>query len=233
MRTARMLGAMGTMALLVGTLACAGPGAHRAGAGDPAHHEGHGGGGEHAGHGSACPVAALEAEHDAIGRVAAAAAQTAFAARTEGRLDPQRAEKFLTFFTGFVDECHHAKEEKHLFPALSEHRRALLAELRTQHERGRALLAALRAALPGVARGDAAAVAAAADALEGYAGGILTHIAAEDGALLPAARADLDGATARRVAQGFDHVEHEELGEGAHERLHALALELSGGGEPH
>jgi len=178
------------------------------------------------------PTETLVHEHEVILAVVEAAAREAEGIRENGSVDVGRVGKMADFFAGFADACHHAKEEKRLFPRLRE-RGALdkgcpIEVLEREHEQGREHVRAVRAALPRVSEGDAGAVAEVADHLADYAAMLRDHIRRENDVLFPCADRHLTPADQAELAEGFERVEREETGEGVHERYHALARELTG-----
>jgi len=178
------------------------------------------------------PTETLVHEHDVILLVVEAAAREAGAIRAAGRVDADRVARFADFFAGFADACHHAKEEKLLFPRLKE-RGAIdkgcpVPRLVDEHERGRGHVRAIRAALVGAAAGEPAEVATVADHLADYAAMLREHIRRENEILFPCADRNLTAADQTELAQGFERVETEETGAGVHERYHRLAHELAG-----
>jgi len=61
----------------------------------------------------------------------------------------------------------------------------------------------------------------------GYVGLLRQHIQKEDGILFPMADQMIPAARHDAVWDGFEHVEHEETGEGVHEKYLALANALA------
>jgi hemerythrin-like domain-containing protein len=126
----------------------------------------------------------------------------------------------VDFFRTFVDRCHHAKEELHLFPALERHgvprNGGPIGVMLLEHEEGRALLRAMTLE-------DAGAVAGA---IRGYAGLLRAHIDKENDVLFPLAEQILDEEEQRALAGAFDGVEQTVVGPGMHERLLAKLAEL-------
>jgi hemerythrin-like domain-containing protein len=177
------------------------------------------------------PTAILEKEHRVISAVVAAAEQEAAAIRAQG-YRPERAAKFHDFFLNFTERCHHAKEERFYFPAAAwdanRRQKNLLLELETDHNRGRDLLAALEDARQRAA-GDESARLKVAGLLESYADLLRVHMAKENQRLFPQVGPTLEQAQRREVLAGFAEIEHQELGEGFHEKYHALAQELKRG----
>jgi hemerythrin-like domain-containing protein len=166
-----------------------------------------------------------------ISVVVAAAETEARAIRDQG-YQPGRAAKFHDFFLNFTDRCHHAKEERFYFPAAAwdanRRQKNLLLELETDHNRARDLLGALADALQ-EARDDPAAQAKVAGLLESYADKLRVHMAKENQRLFPEARPGLGQAKRREVLAGFRKIEEQKLGQGFHEKYHALAMELKQG----
>lgn len=119
----------------------------------------------------------------------------------------------VEFFRTFVDRCHHAKEEQHLFPALE--RRGLprhggpVAVMLHEHEQGRVFLRALT-------QQDDARVASA---IRGYATLLRAHIDKENQVLFPMADQLLADEEQGRLVGAFEAVEQEVVGPGIHERL--------------
>lgn len=134
----------------------------------------------------------------------------------------ERAGAVLGLLTHFVDRCHHAKEERHLFPLLAAKAGALasVTVMLVEHEEARRLAASLRAALE---REDTIAVA---DGLAQHAATVRAHIDEEEGFFFPLADRVL-GESDQLVLKGaFDRVEAEEMGAGEYGRYIRLAQEL-------
>lgn len=181
----------------------------------------------------------LKAEHRGIRR--ALAVLEALAARADGGEAPRSgdAEALVEFFTVFADGCHHAKEERILFPELAT--RGLAAGqgpvdlLLEQHAEGRRLVGRLRRELPALDADPAARRRFAAAAHE-YAALLEEHIALEDDVLFPDADGVLDAEADGRIAAAFDRHEELEMGAGVHERFHRMLDDLGAkyaGGKTH
>lgn len=144
------------------------------------------------------------------------------------KLDRGDAAKAVDFFRSFADRCHHGKEEKHLFPALT--RAGMRVEqgpigvMLAEHERGRALVKEMAAALgdPGPA-GERAFAAAAA----GYKDLLTVHIGKENQVLFPQAERILAERDKELLNEAYEEVERVEMGEGTHERYHAMIEEMA------
>jgi hemerythrin-like domain-containing protein len=134
------------------------------------------------------------------------------------------------FVKGFADGCHHKKEEGVLFKALAAHgfpaEEGPVSVMLLEHEQGRRFTRAMREAASRLEAGDQAARGDVVSSARGYSALLRQHIQKEDGVLFPLANQAIPEAEHDRVADGFEHVEHEETGEGVHERFLALAESL-------
>ncbi len=178
------------------------------------------------------PTETLKHEHKIVLMVLEGAEHEAAAIKGGAAVRTEKVEQMVDFFKNFVDRCHHAKEEKHLFPALAAKgfspESGPVAVMLHEHEQGRAAVRAIAAALPGARAGDRKAATDLADALLGYADLLRAHIFKEDNVLFPMAEQALPADEQTRLAGKFDEVETEEIGPGVHERYHRLAHELAG-----
>ena len=133
------------------------------------------------------------------------------------------------FIQGFADGCHHRKEEGILFPAMEAagfpSEAGPIAVMLAEHNLGRQLTAAMRAAAESIAAGDASARGPLIQAASDYAALLWQHIAKEENILFPMADSALDGPSQAKVAADFARVE-EETGAGVHDRFLALAQTL-------
>lgn len=165
-------------------------------------------------------VATLQAEHNGVLAVLEQLERAIAAAEDGTPVPPDVFIDIREFFAIFVDQCHHTKEEKALFPALGERGAELANRLEAEHSAGRALAARFAAAVDAYAAspGAAAQLAAAARAYDDF---LRRHIDLETVELLPLAERLPAGEDAA-VAEAFDRIEQEELGPGTHERLHAM-----------
>jgi hemerythrin-like domain-containing protein len=138
--------------------------------------------------------------------------------------------KTADFVKGFADGCHHMKEEQVLFPALEAngmpHGSGPVAVMLADHENGRQLVRTMRQAAERVSNGgEEAAMVVAGSALE-YATLLRQHIQKEDNVLFPTADQVIPVEQHPQIAERFEHIEHEETGEGIHEKYLRIAEEL-------
>ncbi|HVM42348.1 MAG TPA: hemerythrin domain-containing protein [Gemmatimonadales bacterium] len=171
----------------------------------------------------------LKHEHVVIGKALEILA--AMAAGVEAGTVPPEPDLrgVLAFFTDFADGCHHVKEETILFPALETaglpRGRGPLAAMLDQHERGRRLVAAMRAAEPALAR-DPAARGRFASAAREYVSLLEQHITIENEVLFPGADRLLPAERDAEISAAFDRHEEVEMGPGVHQRFHRMLDEL-------
>ncbi len=176
-------------------------------------------------------IQVLMDEHRVIEQVLACLAKMAERCQREGRLDAEPARDAVEFFRNFADRCHHGKEEQKLFPMMESRGFSPLAGptavMRQEHERGRELLGEMRAAIDGAAAGQPREVVDFVRAASSYAQFLHEHIHKEDHVLFPMAERMLGPNALDELAESFDRVEREEVGEGVHDswlkRANALA----------
>jgi hemerythrin-like domain-containing protein len=141
------------------------------------------------------------------------------------RVDTELLRRAVEFMREFADRCHHAKEEKILFPAMIgkgvPETGCPLEGLLREHARGRELVAALAQANAAHAAGDAGAAAALRTAIAGIQQLYPNHIWKEDQMVFPMAENLFDAAETARLAADFAAAEREIGAE--HERHAAFA----------
>jgi hemerythrin-like domain-containing protein len=135
------------------------------------------------------------------------------------------------FISGFADGCHHRKEEGVLFGAMQESgapgRGGPIEMMLDEHEQGRAFTKAIRAAARSLEKGDDSARAPLVANARGYVALLRDHIMKEDELVFPMADDLLTPEQEAQVLRGFARVEHEDAGDGAHAKFHALAHTLA------
>ena len=130
---------------------------------------------EHArGHrqGSATATEDLKNEHLLVEVVIAAMEREADKIDATGEADLDAVARMVDFTQNFTDGCHHAKEERALFPLLRERNAGMQAPtsvMLQQHETGRQRIRGVADALPAARRGAAAAVRVIGENLRAYA----------------------------------------------------------------
>ncbi len=147
---------------------------------------------------------------------------------------PVRPALFLEaadFVRGFADGCHHKKEEEVLFRTMADHgvqvEQGPIGVMLHEHEQGRQYIRKLRAAAERLEAGEKTARHELTASVFGYVELLRGHIFKEDRVLFPLANQSIPQAEQEQVWEAFEHVEHEETGEGVHEKYLALANALA------
>ncbi len=139
-------------------------------------------------------------------------------------------DQILNFLTTFADRCHHGKEEDLLFPALEKagipKEGGPIGVMLAEHTQGRVFIRSMIDALPKLRTGDIAARMAFAEAGLGYVHLLRDHIAKENTVLFVMAERLLPPEEHVKLAEGFERIERERIGEGVHEQFHILLHHL-------
>ena len=129
-------------------------------------------------------VTVLVGEHQAIKRMATIIEAVADRLDRGGDVAMKVLGDVIEFSEQFTSNCHHAKEEHHLFPVLAQHGMgpdsSPIAALREQHEANHAYLREMHTALTRMRTGDAQAGQAFAASARDYVRMIREHIRIED-----------------------------------------------------
>ncbi|MCX5646028.1 MAG: hemerythrin domain-containing protein [Phycisphaerae bacterium] len=135
------------------------------------------------------PTETLKHEHQVILRVLEAAENEVASIEKNGTIHASLLREMADFFRGFVDHCHHAKEERHLFDLMYQRGMSMrsrpLAVMLHDHEQGRACIRAIWEALPEEGEPDAAATGRIRENLSAYTSLLRSHIDREDHVLYP------------------------------------------------
>ncbi|HLA46787.1 MAG TPA: hemerythrin domain-containing protein [Thermoplasmata archaeon] len=136
----------------------------------------------------------------------------------------------LEVVENFADKCHHAKEERILFPALSRHSAhegALLARrLHGDHEAARKLVRDLRELTPKIGAKDDRVRREFSRKVRTYTTLLREHISQETERLLPLIDEAIPAEERRELAEAFERVEQEEMGAGVHAKYERLVHQL-------
>jgi hemerythrin-like domain-containing protein len=169
-------------------------------------------------------------EHRLIERVITALEAGADRLEEGEQVRPEFFIQATEFIKGFADSCHHAKEEGVLFPTMHEHGMPLqvgpIAVMLSDHEQGRAYTRDLLTAAERLQAGDVSVVDEVITNAQGYAALLRQHIHKEDNILFPMADQVIPPEQHAQVLEDFERIEREEVGEGVHEKYHALAEAL-------
>ena len=161
----------------------------------------------------------LSGEHRVILQVLDVLAAIVTASEAAGRIPTTHATWALDILRTFADRCHHGKEDDILFPVLEAQVPGFGPSqvMRVEHVDGRAFIRAMGEALAG---SDVARFVANT---RGYVDLLRNHIAKEDGILFPIAAAMLSPEQDAAILDAYRRVEHDDMGDGTHERMLATA----------
>jgi hemerythrin-like domain-containing protein len=173
------------------------------------------------------PTDLLKNEHRVIEQVLCCLEKLAERCDREGHLDKPAAERALDFLRIFADGCHHAKEERHLFPLLEARgvprERGPTAVMRCEHDQGRRHVAAMTEAVRGAAAGHYDDVTEFIAEARAYVRLLRDHITKEERCLFPLANQALSSADQGALLAAFEKVEDEK----EHGKVHDLYLHLA------
>ena len=172
----------------------------------------------------------LMAEHRGIERMLDVVDHAAARVERGDPVPPSLFADAATFFSSFADRCHHAKEEKHLFPGLEKRGVAVeggpIGAMLQEHRQGRAYIRIMREEGQKYAEGTLADPDLLVDAVRAYVSLLRQHILKEDRILFRLSDQVLTPADQQELLEACECVEREEMGEGQHERFHAMIDEL-------
>jgi len=168
----------------------------------------------------------LRSEHLGVERMLATLDAMSALLHEGGRVDPADLDHAIEFLRVFVDQCHHAKEEEHLFPALRvagvTTAEKTIEVLLGDHERGRSGVARIAEAAHRLAAGDDIAREELAGALSAYTELLRAHIDREERDCFDLADRELPVEVQDDLVEAYERIEHEVVGDGRHEAFHAL-----------
>ena len=165
----------------------------------------------------------LSGEHRVILQVLDVLEQVALVTLRDQRIPPEHATKILEVLRQFADHCHHGKEEDVLFPVLESISPGFgpIRVMMDEHITGRAAIASMSDA---IAASDAISFATAANA---YVALLRTHIFKEDNILFRYAEQMLTPDQHEEILESYRRLEHDDLGDGTHQRLLGIADTLA------
>ena len=176
------------------------------------------------------PTEELIAEHKAV-LVALQILEKVEAGLAAGGANaPEHLNQLIDFFGGFVDRCHHAKEEDALFPELEKHgvkrEGGPIGVMLAEHEAGRGLVREMSNGLARLRRGDQNASDGIQETAIEYRNLLSSHIHKENTVLFPMADRLLSEDIEDKVVARFEEIELNRVGPGKHEAYHDMLHRL-------
>jgi hemerythrin-like domain-containing protein len=136
----------------------------------------------------------------------------------------------IDFIRNFTDKCHHAKEEKLLFPAMEKagvgRENGPIGVMLAEHTEGRYFVRGMDEALAEMKSGDRVATAKFVQDATSYINLLDGHIIKENNVLFMMGDERLSAQQQEELLHGFDRVEREEIGAGVHEKYHEMLHRL-------
>ncbi len=143
---------------------------------------------------------------------------------------PEHLNQLIDFFGGFVDRCHHAKEEDALFPELEKHgvkrEGGPIGVMLAEHEAGRRLVRDMSKALMDLRLGERKASEGIREIAVEYRNLLRAHIDKENTVLFPMADRLLPDFIAGAIVARFERIELDRVGPGKHEAYHDMLHHL-------
>ncbi len=174
-------------------------------------------------------TAELVRDHQVVLGVLGGLEARLLAVRSGTPLDPGYLREVVAFCQGFVDRCHHGKEERCLFPCLEKRgiprENGPIGVMLAEHEMGRQLVRRIAEAVDRLEAGGGNE-GEVLDLAWQYVELLRGHIAKENQVLFPTGEGRLDAAADADIGRCYEGVEHEG-GVGEHQRLTQLAARLS------
>lgn len=171
----------------------------------------------------------LKHDHRVIQQVVAGMSAVAELLDSGKHVDPSVLADLVQFLRVFADQCHHEKEEQHLFPLLATKAnvstRHELESLEREHRSAKQLVGQLAKAAAVYVHNPAAVRYLVIDLLQQLVKLYPAHIWKEDFLLFPLAQQNLSPAEQRNLEEEFENVEHE-VGEDVHAAFEMLAKKL-------
>jgi hemerythrin-like domain-containing protein len=143
---------------------------------------------------------------------------------------PEHLDQLLSFFRGFVDVCHHGKEEDVLFPEMERHGMPRdagpIGVMLEEHDGGRDCVRGMAEGLARLREGDSVALVAIRHHAEAYRDLLRLHIEKEEQVLFPMAEDMIPPDVAAGIKADFAAIERDRVGAGKHDEYHAMLNRL-------
>ena len=139
---------------------------------------------------------------------------------------PEHLNQLIEFFSVFVDQCHHGKEEELLFPALEAsgvpREKGPIGVMLAEHQQGRDYIQKMKEAISQYDEGHQEAAAKLLKNARGYITLLRQHIDKENNVLFPIGDNRLSEKKKEELWEGFETIERQKIGVGKHEEFHKM-----------
>ena len=140
--------------------------------------------------------------------------------------NPEHLNQLIEFFSVFVDQCHHGKEEELLFPALEAsgvpREKGPIGVMLAEHQQGRNYIQKMKVAISQYNEGHQEAAAKLVKNSRGYISLLRQHIDKENNVLFPIGDNRLSEKKQEELWEGFETIETQKIGAGKHEEFHKM-----------
>jgi hemerythrin-like domain-containing protein len=171
-------------------------------------------------------IETLEHDHHFINQVVATMAVLADELQVEGPVDLEMLRDLVQFMRIFAEQCHHGKEEQHLFAELAKKPLPdtwrMLGLINKEHVTVHALTNELAHAVAAYVLDPGSGREPLIAALRGVVAFYPRHIWKEEYLVFPVARQLLSAAEQEKIARGFGEIESE-IGPDVHRAFESLA----------
>lgn len=168
----------------------------------------------------------LKHEHEAVKIALNVLEKIASKIQLNENADVNDLKEMVDFLILFADKCHHGKEEIYYFPALQKAgipgNGGPIGVMLQEHEQGRLNIRQMKDSVSGLN----ADLNAFANAASSYVSLMRNHIEKENNILFMMGDQRLSEETQTELLEKFEEHEEKVVGEGKHERLHAILEKL-------
>jgi hemerythrin-like domain-containing protein len=173
------------------------------------------------------PIQDLIAEHEAVKLTLKILDKICSNIEQTGKIsNPEHLNQLIEFFSVFVDQCHHGKEEELLFPALEAigvpREKGPIGVMLAEHQKGRKYIQKMKEAISHYNEGDRDAAAKLVENARGYIALLRQHIDKENNVLFPMGDNRLSEKKKEELWEGFETIETQKIGAGKHEAFHKM-----------
>jgi len=165
------------------------------------------------------PTEELVKEHEAINLMVDILEKICIRLESGKKVNQGDLAQVIEFAKGFVDRCHHKKEEDVLFPAMENsqiYRKGGIRDHLEDHKSGRKYVGSMNDALLAYTTGNPNALPKFTENARNYIALLRRHIDSENNLLFPAAEEYIPEGKKEKIVARFGEIE---LGQGDHDRL--------------
>ncbi len=171
-------------------------------------------------------IETLEHDHKFINKVVATMAVLAEDLQADGSVDPKMLRDLVQFMRIFAEQCHHGKEEQHLFAVVAKkplpEAWRMLEVVDKEHGRIHTLTDELAHAVSRYVLNPSSGRESLISALRGIVAFYPRHIWKEEYLIFPVLRQLLSPAEQEEIARGFNEIDSE-IGSDVHHAFETLA----------